>query len=77
MKYIDYVRTQENDNPLKGQEILGLLSSSLREEIQKDFFGRVLSAFKLFKLEFSSEFLKELALNFKEQTFGPGEIVYQ
>ena len=33
MKYIDYIKMQENDNPMKGEETLSLLSTGLKEEI--------------------------------------------
>ena len=33
---------QEDDNPLKGLDTLDLISKNLKEEIYKDFYGRIL-----------------------------------
>ncbi len=44
MKYFEYIKMQEDkDNPLKGQDSLMLISKNLKEEIYKDFYGRILS----------------------------------
>ncbi|EGR31744.1 hypothetical protein IMG5_102980, partial [Ichthyophthirius multifiliis] len=77
MKYMEYIKRQEDDNPIKGEQILNCLSNNLKNEIQKDFYGRILKSSKLFNLKFSNEFLLELSVYFKERVCGPGEIVYQ
>ena len=50
MKYVEYIKGKEEDNPLKGEEILYSLSNNLKEEIKKDFYGRILKSSKLFNL---------------------------
>ena len=55
-----------------GQEIITKnLGKSLKEEILKDIYGRIIRQKKLFHLIFSDEFLEELALNMKEKVTGP------
>ena len=39
------------------------MSSSLKDEILKDFFGKILKENKLFALNFSQKFLEILSLN--------------
>lgn len=41
----------------------------------RDIYSKVLSNIKIFKLNFSSEFLDELALSLKEKRLGPDEVI--
>ncbi|KAL4449975.1 hypothetical protein ABPG74_015094 [Tetrahymena malaccensis] len=77
MKFLDYKRMQEQDNPMRGEYILNQLSENLKEEIQKDFYGRILQSTKVFSSKFSSQFLNQVSLHFKEKVLGPGEIVFR
>ncbi|KAL4499045.1 hypothetical protein ABPG72_016947 [Tetrahymena utriculariae] len=77
MKFLDYKRMKEQDNPMRGEYILNQLSENLKEEIQKDFFGRILQSTKVFSSKFSSQFLNQVSLHFKEKVLGPGEIVFR
>ncbi|EAS00879.2 MFS transporter (macronuclear) [Tetrahymena thermophila SB210] len=77
MKFLDYKRMQEQDNPMRGEYILNQLSENLKEEIQKDFYGRILQSTKIFSSKFSQQFLNQVSLHFKEKVLGPGEIVFR
>lgn len=75
-KYLDYIQQKEDEAPEKGHVILNSVSKKIREEIYSDFYGRVLNDSKLFKFNFSKEFLEKLSLYMKEVLYGPGEIIY-
>ena len=42
----------------------------------REFFGKILNDIKLFKFNFSYEFLDAISLYMKEGLFGPGEVIY-
>ena len=43
----------------------------------KDIYGRILNNKKIFRLNFSQNFIDNLALYVKEKTFGPEEVIFQ
>lgn len=42
LKYLDYLNKKDMDNPQIGQDILGLVSPQLKEELYLDYFGKIL-----------------------------------
>lgn len=52
------------------------MPNKVRDEIYKDFFGKILHDSKMFKFNFSEPFLKELTVFMKEIICRPGEIVF-
>lgn len=52
------------------------MSKSIKDEIYKDFFGKILLNSKMFKFNFSESFLKDLTLIMKEIICRPGEMVF-
>lgn len=75
-KYLDYMHKEEQHSPEKGQKILSKISTNLREEVYRDFYGGVLSKSKLFRFNFSRQCTEKLALLMNEVVFGPQEIIY-
>ncbi len=53
MKYLDHINNKINEAPEKGQFILKKVSKKLRDEVYKDFFGKILRNSKIFKFNFS------------------------
>jgi len=41
----------------------------------RDIYGKILQKKKMFKLNFSAEFIDELCLKMQEQTFAPEDII--
>ncbi|KAL4499048.1 hypothetical protein ABPG72_016950 [Tetrahymena utriculariae] len=76
LKYLEYIHSSSEAGHQKGYEILNLLSKRLRDVVYKEYYGRILIQYKLFSRKFSEKFLKTLSLYMREQTLGPGEVLY-
>ncbi|KAL4449972.1 hypothetical protein ABPG74_015091 [Tetrahymena malaccensis] len=76
LKYLEYIHSSSDAGHQKGYEILNLLSKRLRDVVYKEYYGRILIQYKLFSRKFSEKFLKTLSLYMREQTLGPGEVLY-
>jgi CRP-like cAMP-binding protein len=76
LKYIEYEHGQELENFQKGEEILQEISKSLRDEVNREYFSKFLLDIKLFKLNFSLEFIMHLSSHIKERTYGPNETIF-
>lgn len=50
------------ESPEKGQDILKKMSRKIRDEIYKDFFGKIILNSKMFKFNFTESFLKDLTI---------------
>ncbi len=48
----------------------------MKEEVYREYYGKILKESRLFKLSFSEKFLDTLSLHFKEVIFGPGEVIF-
>lgn len=57
--------------------ILESVSKNLKEEVCKDFYGRIMQSNKIFNLQFSQQALLDASLHFKEKIFSPGEIIFK
>ena len=67
---------KEAQDPTKGVNILNTFSKKLKDEVCRDFYGRVLNEIKFLKFNFSKEVLEELSLSMNEILYGPGEIIF-
>ena len=67
---------KEAQDPTKGVNILNSFSKKLKDEVCKDFYGRILNKIKFLKFNFSKEVLDELSLCMNEILFGPGEMIF-
>lgn len=78
-KYLEYLNRQENEGHffMKGEKILSRVSSSLKEEVQKEYFGKILNQIPFFTKNFSTAFLNELALHVNELNLAPGEFLFK
>lgn len=60
---------------LEGQMILSECSLDLREEILKDYYGKILERLRILQNNFSKEFIARLSTKMKEKRFGPDEVI--
>jgi len=54
-----------------------MLAPSLREEVLKDIYRKIIQSKKFFKLFFSINFIDDLALRMNEIIVGPEEVIYK
>jgi hypothetical protein len=54
-----------------------LIAPHLREELKREFFGKLLKNNDLFKFNFTPKLLENLSLFMRELTLSPGEILYK
>ncbi|KAL4482714.1 hypothetical protein ABPG73_021374 [Tetrahymena malaccensis] len=77
LKHLEFNQQREDDDPIRGMNILESVSKNLKEEVCKDFYGRILQQSKIFNLQFSQQALLDASLYFKEKILSPGEIVFK
>ncbi|EAS00878.3 cyclic nucleotide-binding domain protein (macronuclear) [Tetrahymena thermophila SB210] len=77
LKHLEFNQQREDDDPIRGMNILESVSKNLKEEVCKDFYGRILQQSKIFNLQFSQQALLDASLQFKEKILSPGEIVFK
>ena len=76
-RYLEYMHEQEKLGAHRGKNLLKSLSNNLYEELVIESYGKILNKFKIFqKHKFSKDFVNSLALNMKEITFAPDEVVF-
>lgn len=51
--YLDYITKKESESPEKGLKILGMISENLRNDVNKEFYGNILTNSKLLSNKFS------------------------
>ncbi len=66
----------ESQAPEKGHLILGKMSSKLKDEVYRDFYGQILHNTKLFKFNFSKACIDQLSNKMQEYLYGPGELIF-
>ena len=74
-KYYEYMQEENQEDNEKALLLLDKLSNSLKLEVLTDIYVKILRSKKIFYLNFSSEFLQELAPRMKEKRFMPEEII--
>ena len=76
-RYLEYVNRQEKLVYQKGEAILSSLSTSLRDEILKNIYGRNFKRdIPFFAENFSEDFIETLMLRAKEVCYAPEELIY-
>ncbi|EAS03752.2 zinc knuckle protein (macronuclear) [Tetrahymena thermophila SB210] len=75
-KYYEYINKENQKNSSDGYEMISNLPQSLKDEVMQELYVKVILQNKLFKLNFSQNFIKELALFVKEIKIGPEIFLY-
>ncbi|KAL4468348.1 hypothetical protein ABPG72_010749 [Tetrahymena utriculariae] len=73
LKYTEYIYHATDQLQTKGQCIFDGCPQEMREEVLRDYYGKKILNYKYLRLQFSKQFLSELSLKMKDQSFGPGE----
>ncbi|EAS00472.2 cyclic nucleotide-binding domain protein (macronuclear) [Tetrahymena thermophila SB210] len=60
----------------QNQSVLDKLSINLKNQLQKEYFGRILSQFECIKINFSEETKEKLALQMQEAYFLPNQVIF-
>ena len=76
-RYIEYMHEEEKMGNQRGEQLISMLSSNLKEELMYDAYLKKIQKIKLFKDNFSENFLKQLCLIYKECTFAPEECIFK
>ncbi|CAD8060336.1 unnamed protein product [Paramecium sonneborni] len=71
-----YLKTQKNTD-FECEKLMEHLSGTLIREVKIDFYKSLFFQSKLFRQNFSDEFISNLCLLVKEQSFVPEEIIFQ
>ncbi|EGR33370.1 hypothetical protein IMG5_055130, partial [Ichthyophthirius multifiliis] len=77
LKNLEYTNIINGDQVKKGEQIMNCLNSTLRNQIKREFYGRILCNYKIFNLNFSQESRQEICLYMKEIIVQPGEILLE
>ncbi|KAL4467946.1 hypothetical protein ABPG72_022860 [Tetrahymena utriculariae] len=77
LKYLEFLNGSQEETNLEGQKILYTCSKSIREDILREYYGKILSKCQLFKDNFSQELTNRLSLKMKEKSFAPGETIIE
>ncbi|KAL4494527.1 hypothetical protein ABPG72_004429 [Tetrahymena utriculariae] len=75
-KYYEYINKENQKNSSDGYEMISNLPQSLKDEVMQELYVKVIMQNKLFNLNFSYSFIKELALYVKEIKIGPEIFLY-
>ncbi|KAL4426565.1 hypothetical protein ABPG74_012325 [Tetrahymena malaccensis] len=75
IKYIEYLHQESDVTIAKGQQILSQCPQELREEVQQEYYTKILLN-SILKKYFSLAFLQAISLKMKEKILGPGEILF-
>jgi len=76
-KYFEYLFKEEQNSYQDENQLLNTLASTLKKEVLTDMYGKVLLANKIFSLNFSAPFIRELSILMKEKVLGPEEILFE
>ncbi|EWS73306.1 cation channel family protein (macronuclear) [Tetrahymena thermophila SB210] len=73
LKYLEYIKKGKDENKYQAMEILSQFPQNLREEVQREYFYKILKGDSFLAKQFSEKFLIQLSLKMKEKTYGPWE----
>ncbi|KAL4492465.1 hypothetical protein ABPG72_005600 [Tetrahymena utriculariae] len=73
LKYLEYINKGKDENKYQAMEILSQFPQNLREEVQREYFYKILKGDSFLEKQFSEKFLIQLSLKMKETTYGPWE----
>ena len=76
VRYLQYINDNDQKGSESGEKIIQTLSARLRQQIQEEYYGKILHQCQIFAQHFSPQFLNNLALFMHESTLAPGEIVF-
>ncbi|CAD8074933.1 unnamed protein product [Paramecium sonneborni] len=74
-KFFEYFLKQERDQESECEKLMTHLSGTLNREVKIDFYKNLLQTSKLFRQNFSPQFIEKLCILVKEQSFVPEEII--
>ena len=75
-KYLEFIWKFGPKTIEREQKLLHDLPNSLREEILLESHGKFLREFKIFRNNFSEEFIDRLSLKLQPVTYAPKDIIY-
>lgn len=76
-KYLEYMHEENKFGYKNGDLLLSSLSSKLKQEVLIDIYGKILKDYVVFNNNFSTNFLKKIALKIREMTFAPDDIIIE
>lgn len=76
-RYLEYMHDESTSGFRRGEEVLEYLAPRLKDELMENIYFKYISNIPLLKDNFSSVFLKSLALKFEEKTYSPEDIIYE
>ncbi|CAD8070386.1 unnamed protein product [Paramecium sonneborni] len=74
-KFFEYFLKQERDLESECEKLMIHLSGTLNREVKIDFYKNMLYTSKLFRQNFSPQFIEKLCILVREQSFVPEEII--
>ncbi|EWS72926.1 cation channel family protein (macronuclear) [Tetrahymena thermophila SB210] len=77
LKYLEFLNGSQEETNIEGQRILQTCSKSIREDILREYYGKILSKCQIIKDNFSQELINRLSLKMKEKSFAPGETIIE
>lgn len=75
-KYLKYINSNDS-NPEEEERILQRMTTNLKNELNWEAKGKILSQIPFFTKNFSKETIHELSLCMREVKFSPEEFIYQ
>ncbi|KRX05690.1 Cyclic nucleotide-binding protein [Pseudocohnilembus persalinus] len=75
-KYFEYLNIEQQKNSEQNQVILNQLTGTLQRNVKYEIYGKILDKHKMFKLNFSQEFIKAMSLYMQEKRFPPNTLVF-
>ncbi|KAL4462758.1 hypothetical protein ABPG72_015013 [Tetrahymena utriculariae] len=76
-KYFQYLHKENLEDNEKSEGLIDLLSTSLKNELASEMYIKILNDQKVFRLNFSQNFIADLSLKMKEKRLGPEELIFQ
>ena len=71
--YLDYLLREDHNRKLDEEEYLNVMPTTLRKRVFADKYYKLLLNIPVFRKNFRIEFLRRLAVQFKEKILGPGD----
>lgn len=75
-QYMEYMAESQKQSKESEEKIYSALSETLQNELKKDINGQVLRDNVLFQSTFGTTFRNALSYYLEEQSFSPGEIIF-
>lgn len=75
-KFFEYYFKMESDQETECEKMMQHLSSNLKQEVKVDFYRGLLMQSKVFKRNFSCDFVEQLCLKVREQSLVPEDTLF-